>query len=74
LKGYYRGELLTVIGRDPNDQMLPISYDVVERETKETCSVFLDLLANDFDGRGLCNTYTFISDQHNVWVTCRFNG
>jgi len=36
LKGYYGGQLLTAIGRDPNDQMLPIAYVVVEGETKDT--------------------------------------
>ena len=36
LKGYYGGQLLTAIGRDPNDQMLPIAYAVVEGETKDT--------------------------------------
>jgi hypothetical protein len=36
LKGYYGGQLLTVIGTDPNDQMLPIAYAVVEGETKKT--------------------------------------
>lgn len=36
LKGYYGGKLLAAIGRDPNDQMLPIAYAVVEGETKES--------------------------------------
>jgi len=66
LKGYYGGQLLTAIGTDPNDQMLPIAYVVVEGETKETWAWFLDLLVNDFGGRRLCNTYTFISDQQKV--------
>lgn len=35
LKGYYDGQILAVIGRDPNDQMLPIAYVVVEGETKD---------------------------------------
>jgi len=72
LKGYYGEQLLTAIGRDPNDQMMPIAYDVVEGETKETWSWFLDLLANDLGGRRLCNTYTFISDQQKVCLTCIF--
>lgn len=36
LKGYYDGQILDVIGRDPNDQMLPIAYAVVEGETKDS--------------------------------------
>ena len=36
LKGKYGGELLTAVGRDGNDQMLPLAYAVVEVENKET--------------------------------------
>ena len=41
LKGFYGGELLTAIGRDPNDQMLPLAYVVVEVECKDSWSWFL---------------------------------
>jgi len=41
LKGFYGGELLTTVGRDPNDQMLPLAYVVVEVECKESWSWFL---------------------------------
>lgn len=34
LKGQFRGELLTVIGKNPNDQMLPLAYAIVEVENK----------------------------------------
>ena len=34
IKGYYDGQILTDIGRDLNDQMLPIAYAVVKGETK----------------------------------------
>lgn len=63
LKGYYGGQLLTAIGTDPNDQMCPIAYAVVEGETKETWAWFLDLLVHDLGGTRLCKTFTFISDQ-----------
>jgi hypothetical protein len=66
LKGYYGGMLLAAIGRDPNDQMLPIAYAVVEGETKESWKWFLELLIADLGGPRLCNTYTFISDQQKV--------
>jgi hypothetical protein len=36
LKGYYRGMILATVGRDPNDQMLPIALAVVEGETRES--------------------------------------
>ncbi|XP_050920069.1 uncharacterized protein LOC127137673 [Lathyrus oleraceus] len=63
LKGYYDGQKLVSIGRDPNDPMLQIAYDVVEGETKDSWSWFLELLTADLGGVRLCKTYTFISDQ-----------
>lgn len=36
LKGKYRGDLLTVVDWDPNDQMLPLVYAIIEVENKET--------------------------------------
>jgi len=66
LKGYYGGKLLTAIGTDPNNKMFPISYVVVDGETKETWAWFLDLLVNDLGGPTRCGQYTFISDQQKV--------
>lgn len=66
LKGYYGGQILAAIGRDPNCQMLPISFVVVEGETKDSWSWFLELLTSDLGGVRLCKTYTFISDQQKV--------
>ncbi|XP_027916010.1 uncharacterized protein LOC114175451 [Vigna unguiculata] len=50
LKGQYGGELLTAVGRDANDQMLPIAYAVVEVENKDTWTWFLELLIEDLRG------------------------
>ncbi|XP_017405957.2 uncharacterized protein LOC108319359 [Vigna angularis] len=50
LKGYYKGELLTAVGRDPNDQMLPLAYAVVEVENKDSWTWFLQLLIQDLGG------------------------
>ena len=36
LKGLCGGQILAAIGRDPNDQILPISYAVVESENKDS--------------------------------------
>jgi len=65
LKGICRGELLSAVGRDSNNQMYPLAWAVVAVENKETWKWFLDLLLEDIemgDGRGL----TIISDQHKV--------
>ncbi|CAK8560409.1 unnamed protein product [Lathyrus sativus] len=63
LKGYYGGQILAVIGRGPNDQMLPIVYVVVEGETKDSWNWFLELFVPNLGGVKLCRTYTFSSDQ-----------
>ena len=36
LKTTYGGQLLVVVGRDPNDQYFPLAFAVVENECKET--------------------------------------
>jgi hypothetical protein len=66
LKGYFGGQILAAIGRDPNDQMLPIAFAVVEGETKDSWTWFLQLLINDLGGPSCCSTYTFMSDQQKV--------
>ncbi|XP_017434428.1 uncharacterized protein LOC108341245 [Vigna angularis] len=62
LKGKYGGELLTAVGRDGNEQILPIAY-VVEVENKDLWTWFLELLIADLGGEAVCGTCTFISDQ-----------
>ncbi|CAI8598103.1 unnamed protein product [Vicia faba] len=63
LKGLCGGQILAAMGRDPNDQMLPIAYAVVECENNDNWTWFLELLIDDLGGREYCLTYTFISDQ-----------
>ncbi|XP_052724071.1 uncharacterized protein LOC128193916 [Vigna angularis] len=48
--GVYKGELLTAVGRDPNDQMVPLAYAVVEVENKDSWTWFLQLLIEDLGG------------------------
>ncbi|RYQ92556.1 hypothetical protein Ahy_B09g098785 [Arachis hypogaea] len=62
LKTPQGGQLLTAIGWNPNDQMLPIAYAVVESETKDTWTWFLKLLIDDF-GSETIGRATFMSDQ-----------
>ncbi|WVZ13168.1 hypothetical protein V8G54_017698 [Vigna mungo] len=66
LKGKYGGELLTAVGRDGNEQMLPIAYCVVEVENKESWRWFLELLVYDLGGPEICSSFTFMSDQQKV--------
>lgn len=60
LKRYYGGKILAAIGRDPNDQMLPITFIIVESETRDSWSWFRELLTTDLGGFRLCKTYQFI--------------
>jgi hypothetical protein len=52
LKGCYRGQLLAAVGRDPNDNIYPIAIAVVEAETKDNWSWFLETLVADLDPNG----------------------
>ncbi|CAI0432777.1 unnamed protein product [Linum tenue] len=62
LKGLCKGELLSAIGRDANDQMYPIAWAVVEVESKDSWSWFLELLASDLSlGEG--SGWSISSDQ-----------
>ncbi|XP_052723885.1 uncharacterized protein LOC108344014 [Vigna angularis] len=63
LKGKYGGELLTTVGRDGNEKMLPIAYCVVEVENKDSWRWFLELLVDDLGGAEICSSFTFISDH-----------
>lgn len=65
LKTICGGQLLSVVGRDGNNQMFPVAYAVVEGENADSWRWFIDLLRDDLslgDGHG----YTFISDQQKV--------
>ncbi|WVZ08557.1 hypothetical protein V8G54_021903 [Vigna mungo] len=63
LKGRHHGELLTAVARDANDQMLPLTYAIVEVENKETWTWFLELLIEDLGGSDVCSGLTIMSDQ-----------
>ncbi|XP_019255044.1 PREDICTED: uncharacterized protein LOC109233618 [Nicotiana attenuata] len=64
LKGVCKGELLSCIAKDGNNQMYPVAWAVVEKETKHTWSWFFRCLMHDLQltesqGEGL----TIISDM-----------
>ncbi|KAF7152082.1 hypothetical protein RHSIM_Rhsim01G0182800 [Rhododendron simsii] len=64
LKGLYVGQLLTVIGVDPNDAMYPIASAIVKKENKDTLMWFFELLRIDV---GITPNnepeFTFINDR-----------
>ncbi|XP_057443785.1 uncharacterized protein LOC130735933 [Lotus japonicus] len=67
LKTMYRGILLCVVARDPNDQNFSLTFVVVESECKESWQWFLDLLLLDI---GLDRRLIFISDQQKGLLSC----
>ncbi|CAN0893143.1 hypothetical protein LINGRAHAP2_LOCUS17978 [Linum grandiflorum] len=62
MKGLCKGEILSAIGRDANDQMYPIAWCIVEVESRNSWDWFLEQLQLDLnigEGGGWC----FSSDQ-----------
>ena len=63
LKTKTSGQLMCAIGRDPNDKYFPFAYSVVDAETKDSWTLFLNLLLTDIgDGK----RWVFISDKQKV--------
>ena len=63
LKTKTGGQLMCAVGRDPNDEYFPVAYAVVEAETKDCWTWFLNLLLTDI---GDDKQWVFISDQQKV--------
>ena len=63
IKGFHTGQLLTAIRVDPNNQMYPVAYVLLEFGCKDTWCRFIELLRSDLD---LSNSYgiVWIIDKH----------
>jgi len=66
LKWPFKGIVLVVVGRDGN--MYPIAYAVVEAETKDSWTWFLETLVSDLGTHDWHAKPTFISDRHKVII------
>ncbi|XP_019251327.1 PREDICTED: uncharacterized protein LOC109230264 [Nicotiana attenuata] len=62
LKGKAKGQLLVVVALDSMNHFYPISWAVVDKETKVTWTWFLTLLNNSLELK-LGEGYTFMSDM-----------
>jgi len=62
LKGQLGGQLMAAVGKDENNQMIPIAYAVVEAETRDSWQWFLNLLLEDLNSTQQ-RDWAFISDQ-----------
>jgi hypothetical protein len=65
MKGPYPGQLLTVVCVDPNHDIYPLAYALVEAETTSSWTWFLTCLGDDLD-LGKNSNFTFISDRQKV--------
>ena len=65
LERNYKGQLLTAVGRDPNDNIYPIAMAVVEVECKDSWCWFLETLVADLGPHGT-HGWTFISGKQKV--------
>ncbi|XP_059461917.1 uncharacterized protein LOC132190910 [Corylus avellana] len=70
LKGPFKGQLLSAVGRDGNYNMYPIAFAVVEAETKDSWIWFLETLVSDLGTHARHARPTFISD----WQKKRYWG
>ena len=64
LKTKLGGQLIVAIARDPNEEYFPFAVAVVEVETKDSWTWFINLLLADI---GDSKRWTFISGQQKVF-------
>ena len=65
LKGVCKGQLLVAVGKDADEQMFPIAWGVIDKETKRNWAWFLQWLVKELDlGDG--SKLTVISDMQKV--------
>uniref|UniRef100_M8C797 MULE transposase domain-containing protein n=1 Tax=Aegilops tauschii TaxID=37682 RepID=M8C797_AEGTA len=62
-KGACFGQLLVALGRDANNQMYPVAWAVVEKETYESWFWFVEKLNRDLKISNQGDGWVFISDQ-----------
>ena len=65
LKGHYGGQLMTTVATNPNNQLFPLAFVVVEAETRDSWTWFILKLISDINA-GSNRRLTFISDQQKV--------
>ena len=49
LKGHVKGEILTAIGRDADNHVYPIAWEMVTVKNKDNCCWFIELVRDDLD-------------------------
>ncbi|KAK9986246.1 hypothetical protein SO802_031197 [Lithocarpus litseifolius] len=62
LKGHYGGQLMTAVATDPNNQLFPLTFAIVEVEMKDSWAWFILKLISDINASSK-RRLTFISNQ-----------
>ncbi|GJS94083.1 mutator type transposase [Tanacetum coccineum] len=62
MKGPFPGQLLTVVGVDPNNGIYPLAYSILESESRDSWTWFLEHLKEDLELQDNSN-FTFIGDR-----------
>nr|XP_043639155.1 uncharacterized protein LOC122610227 [Erigeron canadensis] len=62
MRGPYPGQVLTAVGVDSNNGIYPVAFAVVEAETRDSWTWFLECLGLDLELESHYN-FTFISDR-----------
>lgn len=62
LKSVHKGQMLSAVGIDGNNGIYPVAWAIVESETRETWTWFLEFLKVDLDIHHSAH-YTFMSDK-----------
>ncbi|KAB1219738.1 hypothetical protein CJ030_MR2G005742 [Morella rubra] len=62
LEGGFKGQLLSTVARDPNNNMYLVAFVVVEAELKDNWELFLETLVGDL-GSAPPRGWTFMSDR-----------
>ena len=65
LKGRFRGQILSAIARDANDNIFPVAFAVVEQENKDSWVWFLQQFSDDIGNPKQLNL-VFITDRQKV--------
>ena len=66
LKGVVKGMLLTAVGKDPNNQMFPVAWAIVEIESESSWTWFLRRLKVEIKTQE-GDEWTFMSDKQKVF-------
>ena len=66
LKGIVKGQVLVAIGKDGNNHIFPIAWDMTEKENKNNWTWFMQWLVKDLQIEDNGKLLTIISDMQKV--------